>query len=635
MKLARFIIVLLALALPSSVWAVCGGTSPTWTAANATQAEVQLCITAAVAGDTINVPAGNPAAYTQPLISTKGVSLIGAGEGLTNIILTATDFLEWAPTSAAVVKIAGFTISGTPNTLGVVNIDGVYTSLRIHHLTFNNIGASPRAFVVGYQNYPGSIPPIYGLIDHITYNNNVCGQFALVYGKDVDAWTGNDNLGTNQALYFEDSIINFNVTSGPTPCEVVDQEHGSRAVIRYNTIKNGVEEGHDTGSTAQSRGLRIKEVYKNVFTCTVTNFDCGGAAPLDFRGGLNLFFDNVIPICITCASGLPGWESANQTEIYRVDAVGGSPWNWITRTLAIAAPATGAVRSANVVTITTTAAHGFAANNHATIAGVTDASFNANGVTITGVSGLTFTYAQTGANATSGNGTVVPTENVANDFRSHCDTSPFSTCGASATDGQACTLSGEGQSTGICRDHPIDDTKVPAGVVVIGPTHANNIDGSGAGGYPSRDQVGRGKDSADHVTQAISPSYWWNNTDPNISAQISTLLIAPSNDPYLKRNREVFLTNPTPDTFCAAGGAACTKGVGRGAESLKPGNCSNTDFPASFPATAYWATDTNRLWQCTGTNAWAIYYVPYAYPHPLQGLITITAPAAAIIAENK
>jgi glucose/arabinose dehydrogenase len=69
--------------------------------------------------------------------------------------------------------------------------------------------------------------------------------------------------------------------------------------------------------------------------------------------------------------------------------------------------ATGAVRAAGVVTITTTAAHRFRAGAQVTIAGVTNASFNTTAF-ITSVTPTTFTYAQAGPNASSGAGTATP-----------------------------------------------------------------------------------------------------------------------------------------------------------------------------------------------------------------------------------
>jgi hypothetical protein len=72
----------------------------------------------------------------------------------------------------------------------------------------------------------------------------------------------------------------------------------------------------------------------------------------------------------------------------------------------IAAAPTGAVRSSNVVTITTTAAHGLQIGDNAFHSGIADNSFNVVG-TITAVpSSTTYQFSQVGANATSGGGTV-------------------------------------------------------------------------------------------------------------------------------------------------------------------------------------------------------------------------------------
>jgi len=78
-----------------------------------------------------------------------------------------------------------------------------------------------------------------------------------------------------------------------------------------------------------------------------------------------------------------------------------------TRLVAIAAGTAGATESANTVTITTTAAHGFVAGQTVTIAGVSVAGYNGT-FTITSVpSATTFTYTDPASSlANSGNGTV-------------------------------------------------------------------------------------------------------------------------------------------------------------------------------------------------------------------------------------
>lgn len=492
-------------------------------------------VTTAAAGDTIVGPTNGSATWSSSTITvTKNIQKIDF-KGCV-ITLSNTDALQITYIgNFANPEITGGTFQGT-NSFGVFQILGSTSTLRIHHITFTNI--SVRSIVIATAD-PGANNAIYGLIDHILYSNTNHTPFGLQYGTNSAAWSALDNYGTNQAMYVEDNTISWNTATQPNSNDDVwDQEGGARAVIRHNTITNGVVEGHDSGSTPQNRALRIKEVYSNTFQCTYSGFDCG-FAPVDFRGGSSIFFDNAFPICTSCTANPKGWENANQTEIYRVDTIGGSPWT--------------------------------------SLVGGTN-------------------------------------QNICNDFRSHCDTAPFTKCGEFATDGQACTVE---QGSGICRDHPIDDAHVPAGTALIGPFHSNNIDGGGAGGYPARDQVGRGLDSADHVTQALTPAYWWSNTDPNNgNAVLTALNVVPSNLPYIKKNRDVFLTD---NVSCAAGGASCTRGVGRGTVSQKPPNCSNADFPGSFPGPAYYATDTTTLYRCTAANTWTAYYTPFTYPHPLQG----------------
>lgn len=85
---------------------------------------------------------------------------------------------------------------------------------------------------------------------------------------------------------------------------------------------------------------------------------------------------------------------------------GSSYLKWIgTRSSAtIDSAPTGASRTSNVTTITTTAAHGFVQSNIVTIAGVTDTSFNGTFVIASVPLTTTFTYAQVDSNATSGSG---------------------------------------------------------------------------------------------------------------------------------------------------------------------------------------------------------------------------------------
>lgn len=95
------------------------------------------------------------------------------------------------------------------------------------------------------------------------------------------------------------------------------------------------------------------------------------------------------------------------------------------------------------------------------------------------------------------------------------------------------------------------------------------LDGSGAGGYPCRDQMGRGKDDPTTGVQASAPAYWWNNTmngspvNPIIPSQYSS---------YIQENR---------------------------------------DYCSHSPATS-----------CGSKTAWT--YAAYTYPHPLQSRLIMS-----------
>lgn len=78
------------------------------------------------------------------------------------------------------------------------------------------------------------------------------------------------------------------------------------------------------------------------------------------------------------------------------------------------ATSSGAVRVSNIATITTTTAHGFSVGQYVIIAGVTtDTGFNVGSVVMAVPSATTFTYVNTGANATGTTASATATVNAA------------------------------------------------------------------------------------------------------------------------------------------------------------------------------------------------------------------------------
>jgi len=117
----------------------------------------------------------------------------------------------------------------------------------------------------------------------------------------------------------------------------------------------------------------------------------------------------------------------------------------------------GAVRSSNVVTITTTAAHNLALGQVATISGVTDSSFNGTFTIASVPSTTTFTFSQVGSNASSGNGTVTTTA-VQVKAEAVADTTKSDTALLSVESGVVVTISPGSATIGVTQVFPFKAT---------------------------------------------------------------------------------------------------------------------------------------------------------------------------------
>ncbi len=154
---------------------------------------------------------------------------------------------------------------------------------------------------------------------------------------------------------------------------------------------------------------------------------------------------------------------------------------------------------------------------------------------------------------------------------------------------------------------------------------------AGANGYACLDQAGRGQsdllngqdfpNALDTVTgtatwphQALEPIYeWLDKWQPTSYAPGRTIvtLANPSVDSTtFVQNRDWYQYTLSWNGSAFIGTAFNgTVGTGSGLLSARPSTCT--------AGVAYWATDTNTLYKCTG-NAWSTYYTPYTYPHPLD-----------------
>jgi hypothetical protein len=126
---------------------------------------------------------------------------------------------------------------------------------------------------------------------------------------------------------------------------------------------------------------------------------------------------------------------------------------------------------------------------------------------------------------------------------------------------------------------------------------ANPIDGNIDGGWPCYQGPGRGSGNSSSGL-ASYPIYQWDNGGTSV---------VDINDSFnsFHANRDWY---DSQSTGCS--GTQST-GVCSGALASRASNCTT--------GVAYWATDQSKLYKCSSTNTWSVYYSPFTYPHPLQG----------------
>jgi hypothetical protein len=161
-------------------------------------------------------------------------------------------------------------------------------------------------------------------------------------------------------------------------------------------------------------------------------------------------------------------------------------------------------------------------------------------------------------------------------------------------------------------------------------------DGSGStypgAGWPCWSSPGRGQDQSTDVDgltwvdSAVDPIGFWLNRTGGALTPITLNGVVPNVEDHIADCHEYQQEDSTFDGTC---------GTGVGVSASKPATCTATS--AGVPGTAavyYWATDEGswndgsnaiytgdgRLYKCTATNTWTLYYTPYTYPHPQQGV---------------
>jgi hypothetical protein len=133
-------------------------------------------------------------------------------------------------------------------------------------------------------------------------------------------------------------------------------------------------------------------------------------------------------------------------------------------------------------------------------------------------------------------------------------------------------------------------------------------------GYPCWHQPGRDFDFT------MKPIYIWNNRWSDTQGMIS---LSPEDyggffTSHMVANRDFYNPVGTIQTSSTSPFNG-TVGTGFGTLANRPTTCTTTSesLDAGHGGVGYFATDTNTLYQCSSTNTWTTFYVPYTYPHPL------------------
>lgn len=252
----------------------------TWNS-DGSQADVISKIAGATAGDTITVPAGT---FTWGASDTyvdvnKAVTLLGAGQGSSNIVISTT-----APTGrGGVIRITGggtirgFTFTHQTNSGASWFSANTTAGWRLAYCTYtaqSNSGGTVSAYCNGLIDHC-TITGASGSQEHIWTSNGTPDS-----DQNNDYWEIPETMGSVNAVYVEDCTWNGDGY-------VSDVGYGSKAVFRFNTF-NGQNKIDVHGPESNLRGGRHIEAYNNAWTITGSvYFKC-----FDIRGGGLVAFDN-------------------------------------------------------------------------------------------------------------------------------------------------------------------------------------------------------------------------------------------------------------------------------------------------------------------------------------------------------
>src|SRR5574343_61057 len=234
-------------------------------AASPASADINAAISAAANGDTVAVPAGDVAwsgNVTWP--TNRGVQVIGAGPGLTNVTLGASRAMLYTRQGNAPVRMSGFRFINNPAGALTINPDYAVGALdwRVDHCEWTGTAATDtKVNIYGYTA---------GVLDNCAFVNQ--GRTFVVDGRvagDASASTVNGEyswrhpvtIGGAELPYIEDCTF-----TQATSAILCNAGAGARFVFRHNTVNGPTGMETHSGCTNRFRNPRWVEIYENTLT---------------------------------------------------------------------------------------------------------------------------------------------------------------------------------------------------------------------------------------------------------------------------------------------------------------------------------------------------------------------------------
>ncbi|MGI9305158.1 MAG: hypothetical protein ACR2RB_21000 [Gammaproteobacteria bacterium] len=268
-KSVTYLLVVLPLVTVSLVH---GAGAATHHAADCTSGEIQQAINKASDGDVVSVPACSPESWDEDVIvpDTKGITLQGAGNTSTMIMLNGQTLYVHTSSARQPVRVTGMQFTPTTTAPAIV-ITGTAQNWRVDHNIFDNARAGGEASTIEVGGTGASGESFnYGVIDNNRFINrdNDTSIFVEWPRGDLDnvtpgdwIWSQPPQRGTAQAVYIEDNFFEGNDRAS----QVVDSRWGAKYVLRYNIIHNPWISTH-SGCTNGGRNSIWTEIYRNKFT---------------------------------------------------------------------------------------------------------------------------------------------------------------------------------------------------------------------------------------------------------------------------------------------------------------------------------------------------------------------------------